>query len=82
MSSDQELLELHRKCTGFIFNDFGTKNKHYPFNKLHFTKCRHVKRTDTKTGKYYFDSIEEARDWLESNRGVEGEKWHNCGSCM
>ena len=73
---------MHKKVAGFIFNDCGTAGKHFPHNVLHIAGCYTVKRMDTNTGKYHFDSIEEARDWLEGNRGVEGEKWRTCRSCL
>lgn len=68
---DEDLQELYQKGTGYIYNDY--ENKHYPFNKLHVSSWRTVRQMDTKTGKYHFNSIDEARDWLEDNRGVVGE---------
>ena len=80
--SDQELQEFHHKGTGFIYNDYGTDNKHDPYNVLHDCSCVHVRRMDTKTAKYHFDSIEGSKAWLESNRGAEGEKWRRCKFCL
>jgi hypothetical protein len=41
--SDQELLTLHCQGIGFIYNDYGTEMKHYPFNVLHVASCSHVR---------------------------------------
>lgn len=68
---------------GYIYNDFGTQ---FPgdsptwnttdFNKLHRISCPHVRRmkyvTEGKFTKYYFKTKNEAIEWLNSNRKIEG----------
>ncbi|EMR73040.1 hypothetical protein MCGE09_00265 [Thaumarchaeota archaeon SCGC AB-539-E09] len=68
---------------GYIYNDFGTQ---FPgdsptwnttdLNKLHLTRCSHVKRmtvmTEGKFTKHHFESKKDALKWLDSNRKQEG----------
>jgi hypothetical protein len=72
-----------RQGGGYIYNDFGTQ---FPgnsptwntteFNKLHRASCSQVKRmthiTEGKLTKYFFQSREEAINWLEKNRKEHG----------
>jgi hypothetical protein len=68
---------------GYIYNDFGTQ---FPgnspnwntrdFNKLHHASCSRVKLmtyvAEGKLTKHFFQSREEATNWLEKNRKEQG----------
>jgi len=63
---------------GVIYNDFGTHfNVELPkFNRLHKASCRSVRRmtfvSQGKLTKFFFNTREEAIDWLEKNRKEDG----------
>jgi hypothetical protein len=75
--------KIVKESNGFIFNDFGT---HFlgnspswntkENNKLHKSSCPHAKRMTYKDkngpNKYFFNSKQEAIEWLNQNRKNEG----------
>ena len=84
IKTDDELIKTHLAGIGFIYNDYSGKQKINPTdtgNKLHSANCPYVEKCDTKTNKYFFESIDEARKWLNGNRGKEDENWKVCKKC-
>lgn len=83
VENSEDWRRIVRKGEGYVFNDFGTQ---FPgdsptwnardFNKLHRASCSQAKRmthiSEGKLTKYYFQSREEAIDWLVKNRGEQG----------
>jgi hypothetical protein len=83
-------LQIVKEGKGNIYNDFGT---HFPgnspswntkeSNKLHKSSCPHIKRMTYKDqrgpNKYFFNSKQEAIEWLNQNRQNEG--YTLCKSC-
>jgi len=80
---DAELRQLCNAGEGFIYNDFsrmGSSGKKY--NVLHVASCRWLARSNANVPKIFFDTMEEAVDWLQENRGKEGRNWKWCGTCQ
>jgi hypothetical protein len=83
ITSDVELQKLRAEGRGYIYNDFGTEGgRRAEWNVLHEASCRHVRRANVSTPKYFFDSLDEAMAWLRGNRGPEGRDWKRCGTCL
>ena len=80
----EELNNILKVKKGFIYNDFGTTNKWntIEFNKLHKASCYHLKKITPRSVEwtYYFDSLEEAKLWLENNRKEDGYSF--CKICF
>lgn len=80
----KELSNILKLKKGFIYNDFGTFNKWNTtkFNKLHKTKCYHLKKMTQGSVEwtYYFISLKEAESWLEKNRKDDG--YSICKICL
>ena len=67
--SNDELNDLHKKGKGYIYNDYGTKKG----NLLHKTRCyvcnpKYKKGMRVPPPKYYFNTIEKAKECLDKNR--------------
>ena len=83
IASQKELEELHVAAAGLIYNDIsglGTGGAQY--NVVHAADCPWVARSNTNIRKLFFESLAEAIEWLEANRGPEGRNWKCCGSCQ
>lgn len=83
IESDSKLRQLQTIGEGFIYNDFsrrGASGKDY--NVLHASACGWLSRTNVNVPKYFFDTIDEATNWLNKNRGKEGINWKRCGTCL
>jgi hypothetical protein len=70
---------------GFVYNDFasGTRpgrppSKSARSNVLHGAQCGYL-QVSLSVAKYYAGTLEDAMNWLGSNRGEEGPAWHRCG---
>lgn len=76
-----ELRKISNRGEGYIYNDFGTETNwnEYEFNVLHKASCRHIKLMTITQSKYYFESLDEAENWLNINRP---KKWHKCSTCL
>lgn len=83
IKSDRELRQICNCGKGFIYNDFSRmapSGKKY--NILHVASCRWLVRSNTNVPKIFFDTAEEAVNWLKANRGEEGTKWKWCDTCQ
>lgn len=73
-----ELAMLHKDGRGFIFNQRGWAQD----NKVHKARCDAVQAMVTSAyPKYFFETVEEARTWLETEQGRQDVGWVNCGLC-
>ena len=80
IETDAELKRLHNIGDGFIYNDYsgrGATGKEY--NILHVAFCNWVTRSKAHIPKYFFNTIDEAINWLSINRG---DNWKRCGTCL
>lgn len=90
VTSNEELRKIYKKKHGFIYNDYGTvkNSKLVEWNKLHSATCycncpdnpKKMEVIGHSTGehlpKWYFDTFEEAIEWLEKNRKHLGYSPH------
>ena len=82
IASQEELEEFHAGGAGLIYNDFSGKGAGgAQYNVLHAADCFWVARSNTNVRKLFFESLAEAIEGLEENRGPEGRNWKRCGSC-
>lgn len=82
ITSEEELDELRVAAAGLIYNDFsGLGSGGAQYNVLHAADCRWVAQSNTNVRKLFFESLAEAIEWLNANRGAEGKNWKRCGSC-
>ena len=81
IKDDRELKNGHAKGHGFVYNDFGDATGWNPenFNKLHKASCRWVRKMKTSTPKYFFETLNEALDWLHTHRPG---RYSLCNSCQ
>lgn len=82
--SDEELLKLHENGTGWIYNDFGTAmsrdtTMRKEWNVLHRASCGFLKLMRVTTPKLYFDTKEEAVEWLKKYRENQFRICERCG---
>lgn len=83
IQTDRELEKVRADGKGFIYNDFGSEGGHPDeWNVLHKAECYHLKTANVSTPKVFFESIDEAVGWLNSERGKEGKGWKRCGTCL
>lgn len=76
INNDVDLKKLTDAGVGFVYNEYsGTQKRNRTGNILHSANCPNAKNCNTKTDKYFFESIEEELKWLNDNRGREGENW-------
>lgn len=80
IKTDEELKILRDAGQGYIYNDYGTKYSGKEGNVLHRASCGFTQTMTVSTGKWYFDTDNEAIDWLEKNRKEIG--YILCGSCI
>ncbi|MHB8280321.1 MAG: hypothetical protein ACYDIA_22110, partial [Candidatus Humimicrobiaceae bacterium] len=85
INSWEELDSILESKNGYIYNDFGTTQKWNTreFNKLHKAACYHLRQKMTPGSAewtYYFNTLDEAADWLKSNRKKQG--YINCKTCL
>lgn len=84
IASSIELHNILKIRKGFIYNDFGTISKWdiKNNNKLHKADCYQLKQmTSTSfSWAYYFNTLEEAVQWLKHNRKEEGFVY--CKTCL
>ena len=89
--NDNELEEIYKKRIGFVFNDYTkSPNLGTQQNKLHKADCSYMNpsnknrlKTEGESGKLpkiYFDTEDEANNWLKNNRSDVG--YSDCGVCM
>lgn len=88
ISNDKELAQIFEKGVGFVFNDFSKTNA--DFNKLHRAgssclnpnnpKSLKVEGTVGELKKFYFETREEANNWLKKERSGVG--YSDCHRCM
>ena len=64
---------------GFVYNDFSPSGKSGDWNILHRASCRWLKQSNLNVDKYYFNTLNEAETWLNSNRG---DGWRKCRTCL
>lgn len=80
----EELKKILNKGEGFVYNDFGTHENWNPkeYNKLHKASCPYLKKLTPNSANwtYYFDTMEEAVNWLQANRRDDGYCF--CKSCL
>jgi len=82
IASQEELEELHAAGVGLIYNDFsGLGAGGAQYNVLHAAGCHWVARSNTNVRKLFSDSLAEAIEWLNANRGPENKNWKRCRSC-
>jgi hypothetical protein len=69
-----ELAELIEQRQGFLFNNRADRKM------LHRVNCESLEVMSTRAyEKLFFDDLDTAKDWLDSNYGTNG--WEVCGRC-
>lgn len=82
IQDSDELQRLHAAGQGLIYNDFTPTGKSASqYNILHTAGCAWIRRSNLGVPKVWFADLEEARGWLNANRGPEGVGWKRCGTC-
>lgn len=74
---------LQQKCTsgeGYIYNDFsGHGSTGDRYNVLHMASCDALASRGTVPPRKFFSlDLNAAVDWLNANRGPEGQNWKRC----
>ncbi len=67
---------------GYIYNDFSPSGSQGDDNILHLASCRWLEKSNLTYDKYFFNTMNEAKTWLDSHRGDEGENWRKCRTCL
>ncbi len=80
VESETELGRLISEGAGVILND-ATGAGAESSKVLHAVGCRTLRNARLNAPKLYSGDVEEAVEWLEVNRGAEGEAWRRCGIC-
>lgn len=82
IETDEDLQSLHAQARGYIYNDYsGMAARGAGGNVLHIAKCRHIAKSNTKYGKFFFVVYEDAMAWLNKSRGREAIAWRRCHCC-
>ncbi len=82
ISDDEGLHRFHFSGVGLIYNDYVQLGSYgYKHNALHAASCFEISKMNLKHPKFYFEDLDDARAWLNSNRGPEGVNWKRCGMC-
>jgi len=83
IETNEELLRINSVGRGFVFNDYGkVAGRQHEWSVLHSADCDHLLKAEVTTPKYFFDSLDEALEWLREEQRVEGEGWKRCGTCL
>lgn len=83
IESDDELLQLHERDCGFIYNDYsGPVPSGATGNLLHAAGCRYILRSKTNYRKYFFEELGHAIDWVTEQRGSQNSRWRKCKVCL
>ncbi len=64
---------------GYVYNDFSPSGIQGDFNILHLTSCRYLEKSNLTYDKYFFNTMNEAKSWLDTHRG---ENWRKCMKCL
>jgi hypothetical protein len=81
VGTQARLEEIVRSGEGFLYNEFEGGWGGAEYSLLHWAGCGTLARASVSYPKRHFASLQEARDWLASNRGAEGIAWRACSSC-
>jgi len=81
IESDDELMMIHKRGKGFIFNYFTNGRTAGENNILHAASCSWLTKSNLSFKKYFFKTIKDVENWLTSNIGEEGVRWKKCGFC-
>lgn len=74
IESHSELTELIQQGQGFVFNNRDDRKM------LHRVTCESLEVMSTRAyQKVFFEDLEKAKDWLDTNYGPSG--WEVCGRC-
>lgn len=79
IKSGSDYKEIQQLGKGFVYNDFSPSGGQPDDNILHRASCRWLKMSNLNVDKYFFKSMREAEDWLETHRG---ENWRRCMTCF
>ncbi|MCI0440876.1 MAG: hypothetical protein L0177_17355 [Chloroflexi bacterium] len=80
VETEAALKQLISEGAGVILND-ATSAGGESSRVLHAVGCRTLRNARLNAPKLYSEDVEEAVEWLEANRGAEGEAWRRCGIC-
>ena len=76
----QQLRELTNASDGVVLVDHLARGRNRP-STLHAVDCKWVKMTGAKTPLRFERSLSEATQWLDRERGEEGDGWQLCPDC-
>lgn len=84
VADNKELEQIFKSGIGFVFNDF-TASPDYgiKWNKLHKATCScklKVEGKGRKLPKIFFDTYDDAHEWLKTNRNKVG--YSDCDKCI
>ncbi len=84
INDDNELLKIHKKGKGYVYNDYAGRRGDPKFNVLHESTCylcnpNHKMGMKAKIPKFYSNNLKEAQTWLRNNRK---DRYKRCGHCM
>ncbi|MGH2965111.1 MAG: hypothetical protein ACRDMH_06995 [Solirubrobacterales bacterium] len=80
VADDQDFAGLRAAADGLLYNDFVPRGDP-AYNVLHSAGCRELARANLSVPKLFFESLDEAVDYLNRERGAEGIGWKRCGTC-
>lgn len=80
IANPQDLQTKRATGEGYIYNDFsGHGSTGDRYNVLHMASCDALARMGTVPPRKFFSlDLNAAVDWLNANRGPEGQNWKRC----
>lgn len=78
-----DLVAINKKKSGFVYSDYGNAKTRDPsrrrkWNQLHKVNCSRVLKLNIKVPLYYFETIQEASEWLRANE----REYQRAGCCF
>ena len=79
VKTQEDYQEIQNIGAGFVYNDFSPSGSQPDDNVLHLASCQWLEKSNLNVDKYYFNSMHEAGEWLDSNRP---DAWRKCRTCL